>query len=208
VKNILLITTIYRTGEKIYPIIPKLSKIFNVDVLHMFKMSKNTVIPKNTDYRGLFLSRYKSYIRNEYNGPKFVGNKIDDQTSSLKFINDRLVDIIRDNNYSLILFDNNVDGKGQPIKYLYKLFHGHGIPVVGSPHGNRDFPGYEVGRRLRKCYDYSFVFGEYERHELSMSKKCRKRVRLKKDDVYNRLKPCGIPSNDILKEHIRGISIF
>ena len=37
-KKILLIATIYRVGERIYPIIPELSKEFKVDVLKTAQM--------------------------------------------------------------------------------------------------------------------------------------------------------------------------
>ena len=38
-KNILFITTQYRVGERIYPIIPFLSKIYNVDLLRLYQMN-------------------------------------------------------------------------------------------------------------------------------------------------------------------------
>ena len=37
-KKILLIATVYRVGERIYPIIPKLSEEFEVDVLKTSQM--------------------------------------------------------------------------------------------------------------------------------------------------------------------------
>ena len=38
-KNILFITTVFRTGEKVYPVVFELSKEHNIDVLNLYQMS-------------------------------------------------------------------------------------------------------------------------------------------------------------------------
>ena len=56
-KKILLIATIYRVGERIYPIIPKLSKEFSVDVLKTAQMGNKIDWYGNNDLRIIFAEK-------------------------------------------------------------------------------------------------------------------------------------------------------
>lgn len=199
-KNILLITTTYRTGEKIYPIIPELSQYFNIDILHMFKMSNNTDIPKDTDYRYFFKRKYNSYIRNEYHGPAFTRDHKYNVEESVGFAYN-FEGVVRNNNYSMVIWDNNIPSKGGAVRHFYSLFCKYNIPVFGSPHGNRDFPGYKLSKRFERCYDYSFVFGDYEKLRIS---KCKKGSKFNQQEINERCVSAGIPSNDFLKGYKRG----
>lgn len=198
--NILLITTVYRTGEKIYPIISELSKYFNIDVLHMFQMSVETVLPSHCDYRSVFNKKYDRHIRKTYNGPAFLKDSGRDGDRSRQFVSDFEREV-RNNQYSLVLWDNNIPTKGGAISQFYELFKKYNIKVIGSPHGNRDYPGYKLSKRIGTKYDYSFVFGDKERKALS---KQRKKAIYSEDQIYNRFLPAGIPSNDVLKTYHRG----
>ena len=61
-KRILLISTIYRVGERIYPIIPKLSEEFEVDVLKTAQMGNRMVWYGNDDLRKVFDDLYCDVI--------------------------------------------------------------------------------------------------------------------------------------------------
>lgn len=196
-RNILLITTTYRTGEKMYPIIPELSKYFTIDVLNMFQMSPDTKLPKEGDYRGLFKSKYNSYINKEYNGPGFAKDSRVDGNRSMKFV-EKFEKILSENNYSIAIWDNNVPTKGGSISDFYKIFSKYNIKVIGSPHANKYYQAYKLGKRIGASYDYSFVFGEKERCKLSRKSKNKK---FSTDKVYSRFMPAGIPSNDALKSY-------
>jgi len=196
-KNILLITTVYRIGEKIYPIIPELSKEYNIDVLHMYQMSPDTVLPKNGDYRELFKSKYKVYIKNEYFGPEFTKDADRDANRTIRFLN-KFEKELKKNDYSIALWDNNIPTKGGTISEFYQLLSKYNIKVIGSPHGNREYKGYKLSKRIGASYDYSFVFGEKERRKLS---KIRKKTLHSVEEIHNRFIPAGIPSNDILKDY-------
>ena len=62
-KKILLSATIYRVGERIYPIIPKLSNEFNVDVLKTAQMGNKMDWYGDNDLRVVFDNKYKDYIK-------------------------------------------------------------------------------------------------------------------------------------------------
>lgn len=196
-KRILLITTIYRVGEKIYPIIEGLSKEFEIDILHMFQMSPDTKLPKEGDYRGLFQSKYSSYIHNQYYGPCFARVGGIDGVRSRDFLKS-FENVVKNNNYSLVIWDNNQPTKGGAIRQFYQMFSKYGIKIIASPHANRDYKRQKLSKRIGTKYDYSFVFGEKERTKLS---KIKKKALFSEEEIYERLLPAGIPSNDALKNY-------
>ena len=61
-KKILFITTQYRVGERIYSIIPQLSKQYDLDVLKTAQMSDNMKWYGDKDLRTVFDNKYKKYI--------------------------------------------------------------------------------------------------------------------------------------------------
>ena len=63
-KRILLISTIYRVGERIYPIIPKLSEEFEVDVLKTAQMGNGLQWYGDDDLRKVFDNLYSEYVNN------------------------------------------------------------------------------------------------------------------------------------------------
>ena len=52
-KRILLITSQYRVGERIYPIIPHLAKEYNIDLLKVYQMADNHKWVGDIDMRGV-----------------------------------------------------------------------------------------------------------------------------------------------------------
>ena len=65
-KRILLVATIYRVGERIYPIIPKLSGEFHIDVLKTAQMGNKINWYGDNDLRIIFDKKYQHYINNIY----------------------------------------------------------------------------------------------------------------------------------------------
>ena len=62
-KRILLVATIYRVGERIYPIIPKLSEQFSIDVVKTSQMGNNFDWYGDVDFRNIFEDKYKSFLQ-------------------------------------------------------------------------------------------------------------------------------------------------
>ena len=111
-KRILLISTIYRVGERIYPIIPKLSEEFEVDVLKTAQMGNRMVWYGNDDLRKVFDDLYCDYVKNIFY-----------EKPNLK-------------QYDLILMDDDRYRNG--MKEIYEEAFSLVIPVIGHQHGNQD----------------------------------------------------------------------
>ena len=64
-KKILFITTQYRVGERIYPIIPQLTKEFEVHLLVLYQMHPSHNWPGNIDVRtSNFMEKYVHLFKN------------------------------------------------------------------------------------------------------------------------------------------------
>jgi len=163
----------------------------------MYQMSPDTKIPKEGDYRGLFHSLYNNYICNQYYGQGYVRNKEIDSPRSIDFVRN-FEKIVKNNDYSLVIWDNNRPAKSGATKQFYQMFLKYNIKVVASPHGNKEIRDQKLSRRIGHVYDYSFVFGEKERIKLS---KVRRKALFSIDEMYKRLLPAGVPSNDVLKNY-------
>tara|TARA_Y100000310_G_scaffold345619_1_gene467381 strand:+ start:577 stop:1704 length:1128 start_codon:yes stop_codon:yes gene_type:complete len=192
-KRILFITTIYRVGEKVFPVIPELVKTFDVDVFNMYQMSSETPWVGTIDPRKKLYELWSRICGNVFNGPTFV---LDTDTNAGvygKFVQ-KINSVLGDIHYDLILVDNNITIKGGHVNEIYKYFKSRGIKVIACPHANREYRGYKVLKRIGGHYDYSFVFGQKEKDQLpkSMSKYAKHK---------DRLLLGGIPSNDALNKY-------
>ena len=192
--RILLITTVYRTGEKIYPIIPRLSNKYDIDVLHMYQMSNQTIFPEEDNSRKVFDEKYSSYICNEYNGPRYFKESDKDSILSDQFVK-TFEEVVRDRKYCMVILDNNTTIKGGGSSLFYQLFFKYSIKVIGSPHGNKEYKAHRLHKRLNRIYDFSFVFGEKEKAKF---------VKYSKGKFSDRFLPAGIPCNDNLENYNRG----
>ena len=138
-KKILLITTIYRVGERIYPIIPELSKEFEVDVLKTAQMGNGRPIwYGDNDMRIVFDNKYGEYINKIYYDFK-------DVTPA---------------EYDLVLMDDD--------RYKYdmnKYYNTFNVPVIGHQHGNQHMSKIKYNLRVghRTSWDYVTVFGKVEK---------------------------------------------
>lgn len=169
-KNILFIATIYRCGEKVYPIIDTLKSIYNVDILTMYQMSQSFGWTGDFDFRQKFYEYHKNCV-NGLNPKEILNGKKDN------FINKGL------SKYDAIIIDDNILKANRGLDSLRKRFRS-GL-IIGCPHGNVEFENFKI--RLDNFFDYSFVLGKKEQYLLS------------KHNNAKQLIPGGIPSNDVLK---------
>ena len=65
-KNILFITSQYRVGERIFPILPTLCKKYNVDLLKTYQMDYGHKWVGDSDMRIHFDNKYISLFENVY----------------------------------------------------------------------------------------------------------------------------------------------
>lgn len=189
--TIIFITTVYRTGEKVYPIIPLLTEHFNVDILNMHQMSCETPwIGK--DPRLEFYDSCRDIGCWVSHGPVYLEDR--DKRASLvkEFI--KTWPKTLNKNYKLAIIDNNITMKGCCTSEVYEFFHSTGTPVVACPHGNREYNRYPILKHIEGHYDYSFVFGEKEKRELTNRDN-------KRSILKDKLLCGGIPCNDILKDY-------
>jgi hypothetical protein len=133
-ERILFVTTQYRAGERIYPIIPILSSKCKLDLLKIYHM--DPVAGRwggDRDMRTLFDYTYTQYFET-------ITNQIDDLDFS---------------NYKLILADDCRLQSG-----LGDVYNRRQCLLIGNSHGNNAL-GYPIINH-RICFDGCFVFGEKE----------------------------------------------
>lgn len=137
-KKILLIATIYRVGERIYPIIPKLSENFSVDVLKIAQMGNKIKWYGDKDLRVVFDDKYKNYINNTY------------------------YKIPNLDNYDLILMDDD-----RPRNGLKEIYDKVSVPVISHQHGSGNMKNILPNLRMkdRISWDYITVFGNNEKQK-------------------------------------------
>ncbi len=170
-KTILFVTTIYRIGERIYPIIPELSKHFNIIMFCTHEMAKDSEYAGDINLKDHMKDMYRPFLTQiiENEGMKSYGDMFSDQYHSKMIA--RLSQI---KNVDAVLLD---DCRIKPgMDKIYRLFDN--IPVFANHHGNSDHT-YNHDAINQTC-DYLFVFG--------------------KSEVKNhQFIPAGIPANDGLK---------
>jgi hypothetical protein len=130
-KSILFITTQYRAGERIYPIIPQLAKDYNLDLLKIYHMHPQTgKWGGNIDMREIFDKKYKEYFSSVFTS----------------------IDKINFPKYNLILADDCRLQSG-----LGEIYNKRECLMIGNSHGNNAF-NYPI-INYQKCFDGCFVFG-------------------------------------------------
>jgi len=144
--KLLLLFTNHRVAEKLWPIIPKLSKQYQLDLFLVGLMSNETPWVGDIDERVVMISKYKKYINTIINGPgiKYHGDNI---TKSL----DSYVNI---KEYSVVIFDDNRKMSEYNIPNFYNTCKQNKIVVIGNSHGNEDAPH----NATNISYDYKMDF--------------------------------------------------
>jgi len=131
-KRILFVTTQYRVGERIYPIIPNLAKKYKLDLVKLYQMDPSHAWPGDDDLRKYFDREYLQYFNN-------VFNTIDVDYSK----------------YDLILTDDN-----RPYNGLPEVYGRRRCLLLACSHGVTEH-GYEVSGK-NTTFDGCFVFGNKE----------------------------------------------
>ena len=130
--NILFVTTQYRVGERIYPIISELSKYYNLDLMKLYQMNSSYQWPGDIDLRNQFDNEYLQYFDNVY--------------TSINTNYDK---------YDLIITDDNRQFNG-----LSEIYQRKKCLVLACSHGVTEH-NYET-KNVGKSYDKCFVFGRKE----------------------------------------------
>ncbi len=185
--KVLVISTIYRCVERIAPVIELLSRDHVVDIIHLGEMSPHSGWPGDIDLRQQFYVQCENWCGKSITGP----NR--EYTTRHYRSGDKLLARIDPREYDVVLMDDNLCKTSWGFQGMYEYIKAkNNIPVIGSPHGNREMRETFVRKNWKRCFDASFVLGEKERSSFARGGKMRKS-----------LIPGGIPSNDILSTYPR-----
>jgi len=187
-KKLLFIATIYRPGEKVYPILPRLAEFCDVDVYLFNQMSPTMEWQGNIDIREKFYRSARQHANEVIVGPTYHKVHREHRTSGFKNLINKQINFSK---YDLVFIDDNVSKPAWGTPLLYKKAKNAGVLVVAQPHGNREFNLY-VSRYIFKSFDMSFVFGPKEVRKFNSGK------------MKGRIFGGGIPANDKLKDYKRG----
>tara|TARA_R100001377_G_scaffold85129_2_gene70414 strand:- start:975 stop:2096 length:1122 start_codon:yes stop_codon:yes gene_type:complete len=186
-KKILFIVTVYRIGERIHPIIPKLYEFSDIDLLKVNEMSSDMNWYGTDDPRITFNNKYEEYFDNIFDG----GSSSIEQYGAR---NETPCDVIKNlniNKYDLVIYDDDRNRHG--VWYIFEQIKNK-IPMIGNVHGNwwSSLDGFPEKNNITKSYNKSFnyvsVFGAKEKNSYEFN-----------DFVLDG----GIPSNDELKYYDR-----
>lgn len=131
-KRILFVTTQYRVGERIYPIIPNLAKKYKLDLMKLYQMNPSWAWPGDGDLRKYFDKEYLHHFNNVYTDINIDYSK-----------------------YDLIITDDNRQYNG-----LQDIYFRRKCLVLACNHGVSEH-GYET-HGFNISFDGCFVFGNKE----------------------------------------------
>ena len=193
-KKILIVATVYRVGERIYPLIPEFHKFADIDLLQLNEMSDDMVSYGNIDYRKLFHEKCDKFFECIYDG---TISSIQSQGAKNAHPSETILnlDVTK---YDMIFYDDNRNRHG--LWSLYQRKRSDCIVIANThcnsslnPQPNDNPPeGHSNGNYIvdnyQKVFDYCFVHGDIERNAYD-----------NKDYIITG----GIPSNDELKYYDR-----
>ena len=185
--KLLLLFTNHRVAEKLWPIIPKLSKQYQLDLLLIGLMSNETPWVGDIDERVIMISKYKKYLNNIINGPgvKYHGDNITKPLDS--YINIK--------EYCAVIFDDNRKMSEFNIPNFYNICKQNKIVVIGNSHGNEDTPQ----NATNISYDYKMDFqsgGIPANDTLKNIKQNNKHILIICNFLGNRFSPYSINFNE------------
>lgn len=126
--NTLLVFTVPRCTEKLYPIIPELRKMGRVDCYHLGEMSEETPWSGDMDIRLWFKAHYDKYITNFIEGPGFKVWGQDIRRDAYEGIDF--------SHYDIVIVDDSRREDHLAFRKLSNLCKERGIPLIGTPHAN------------------------------------------------------------------------
>tara|TARA_R110000803_G_scaffold102258_1_gene170306 strand:- start:4450 stop:5442 length:993 start_codon:yes stop_codon:yes gene_type:complete len=130
-KRVLFITSQYRVGERVYPILPILASEYSLDLLKVYQMTNKHPWVGDVDPRSKFDEQYLHLFDSVFQDSCDVSN------------------------YDLIISDDNRHTSKTKLANLYKQKN---CPMVSFEHGNNDKDYFKLGHGV--VFDKSFVFGE------------------------------------------------
>lgn len=132
-KKILFITSQYRVGERIYPIIPHLAKEYELDLLKVYQMSPSYKWVGDTDLKLVFDLEYSAYF------------------------NEVFYDYCDSSKYDLIISDDN---RLTSKTALDKIYKNKKAQMLACTHGNGGFTN--LNKSYNLVFDKCFTFGKYD----------------------------------------------
>ena len=147
-KKVLFITSVYRIGERIYPIIPKLKeKLFDIDLIKVNEMSSEMSWYGTIDPRVSFDNLYSKHIDNTFD----VGfNGFKDKNININL-----------SEYDIVIYDDCRARYG--LNKLYDSISKLDIPMLGSIHGGgRGYGSEDYNSGYKRVFDYLMVFGDVD----------------------------------------------
>jgi len=175
VKHILFITTVYRIGERVHPIIPKLAETYKLSLLTLYQMHPGgKYLNWNGAYdpRKQFHTDYGKYFQDHWSGEVYTKGFLDMSQ------------------FDAVIQDDCRDRSG--LNVLYQDAKRADIPVFGNQHGGNDFqPNTYPVTGVDSNFDKMFFFGQSELDYF------------KNYVDPSRYLLGGIPANDGLKEYGR-----
>lgn len=130
-KKILFITSQYRTGERVYPILPILASEYSIDLLKVYQMTDKHIWVGDNDMRLKFDADYLHLFDSVF------------QNSC---------DVTK---YDLIISDDN---RHTTKTKLSKFYNQKKCPMVAFEHGNHNKEYFTIGHNV--VFDKCFVFGD------------------------------------------------
>ena len=150
-KKILLLFTNHRVAEKLWPIIPLLSKEYTLDLFLVGLHSFDSPWVGDIDERKVKINKYKQYLNKVIVGPgvKYHSDNIKENLESY----------INLDEYTLVLFDDNREMSEFNIPRFYQSCKSKNIKVIGNSHGNEDKDVW-WNNAIGKSYDYAMDFNK------------------------------------------------
>ena len=146
--RILFVTTVYRVGERIYPIIPKLSEKYKLDLVKLYQMDPSYEWPGDNDLRNNFDKKYLKYFDKVYKYENI-------NSAQILHFSEPVDTNIDYSKYNLIITDDNRTFNG-----LGDIYRQRKCLQLACSHGVSE-AGYETNN-IGKSYDGCFVFGRKE----------------------------------------------
>lgn len=145
--KILLLFSNHRVAEKLWPIIPELSKEYTLDLFLVGLHSFNTPWVGDVDEREIKVNQYKPYLNEVIVGPgiKYHGDSINEVLESYINLDD----------YKFVIFDDNREMSEYNIPQFYQSCKSKNIKVIGNSHGNEDNSYNAVGKSYDSKMDFT-----------------------------------------------------
>ena len=139
------------------PVIYESMNEYTCRVFCMFEMCPSHKWPGDIDLRKKFFRKIRK-IKIDGHGPKKIKSFLRNSKINKHVYNN--IDLSR---YRLVILDDNLCKSPWGFQSIYKACHKFKIPVIGTPHGNRELDEKFIIKNMCSAYDKTFVFGSKDR---------------------------------------------